>query len=493
MKKYITLITSIALLFLSSCEDHLDLTPESYITSGSFWKTTDDAKGAINGLYAQLRNEASFNLFVWGEARSEMMEGSLAGSLGYDRYYNQFLSVNYSGPSWTNLYTLINQCNLAIKYIPNISFAVESEKNNIIAQAYTMRAYAYYTLVRVFGGVPLRLEAFEAYNPATIQLPRTPKDKIFEQIKADIEKASELFPNNNYPSGRNNWSLPALNALKADVYLWTGKVENGGNDDIQIALDALNEVEKSDKLLLPSYSDIFPYSNKGNKEIIMAIRFYMYEASDQSFAHNMYASNTSDFPSYVPQSVKDIVGIPKSGNGNVWRITKHVRDQFTGDDTRKAATYIDVQSADGSQYYTNYGLKFNGMIDLGIRYFLDDWILYRYADILLMKAEAKNALGQDPTTEMELIRKRAYGTNYNSHVFVNGTKEANDDAILKERLFEFSLEGKRWWDLVRFGKAYELVPALQGKEGQIPILWPLSLDALSREPQVGQTPGYETN
>ena len=108
-----------------------------------------------------------------------------------------------------------------------------------------------------------------------------------------------------------------------------------------------------------------------------------------------------------------------------------------------------------------------------------------------MKAEAKNALGQDPSEEMNLSRKRAYGDNFDKHIFVNRSKELNDDEILKERLLELVFEGKRWWDLIRFGKAFDIVPSLNNKKGQDHmLLWPLSLTVLTREPQVGQTPGW---
>lgn len=491
MKKIITILFILNIAF-SGCESHLDLTPVSYITSGSFWTSKDDVDGALNGLYVKLRNEAVNNLFIWGEARSEMMERSLGGSLGYERYYEQTLSGIYPGPGWDNLYSLINSCNLILKYAPTIDYNTEADKNNALAQAYTMRAYAYFILVRVWGGVPLRTEPLEAYDPTTIQLPRTPKENIFNFIKEDLNKALELFSNNNLPNGRNKWSKPAANALKADIYLWTGKVEQGGNSDIQIALDAINEVQKSDVSLLADFKDIFDYSNKGNKEIIMAVRFFLDESGEQTFPHNMYMSSAADVPTYIPQWQRDIVGIPKPGNGNVWRITKLVRDQFSNDDLRKNATYIDFEGTGQNQYFTNYGLKFNGIVELGVRYFLDDWILYRYADILLMKAEAKNALGQDPSPEINEVRKRAYGANYTNHIYKNSSKEVNDDTILKERLLELTLEGKRWWDLIRFDKVFTLVPRLAGKENErYLLLWPLSSSALSREVLVGQTPGYE--
>jgi len=493
MKKIISISIIISsIIAFSSCENHLDLKPVSYITSGSFWTSKDDVDGALNGLYVKLRNEAANNLFIWGEARSEMMERSLSGSLGYERYYEHTLSSIYPGPSWDNLYALINSCNLILKYAPTVEYNTETKKNDALAQAYTMRAYAYFTLARIWGGVPLRTEPLEAYDPMTIQLPRTAKEDVFTFIKEDLNKALELFSSNSLPNGRNKWSKPSANALKADVYLWTGKVEKGGNNDIQIALDAINNIQKSDVVLLSNFKDIFNYSNKGNKEIIMAVRFFLNESGEQTFSHNMYMSSAADIPAYVPQWQRDIVGIPKPGNGNVWRITKLVRDQFSNDDSRKSATYIDLEGTGQNQYFTNYGLKFNGIVELGTRYFLDDWIIYRYADILLMKAEAKNALGQDPSLEINEIRKRAYGENYPNHMYSNSSRDINDDAILKERLLELALEGKRWWDLVRFDKAFSLVPRLKGREDERYLhLWPLSSDALSKEVLLEQTPGYK--
>jgi hypothetical protein len=354
-----------------------------------------------------------------------------------------------------------------------------------------MRAFLYFLLAKTWGGVPLRIEPTESYNPATIQLPRSPETEVFKLIKHDLDTAIQLFPNNSFPSGRNKWSKPAANTLKGDVYLWTAKRLNGGTADLTTALNALKEVQTADVTLLPNFADIFKYTNKGNKEIIMAIHFDLNESSNQTFAYNMYASSTS-FPSYVPQSQRDSVGVPMAGgNGNVWRVSDVVRNQFSDDDKRRAATYLDIKGSSTGQYYTNYGLKNSGTVSNGVRYLASDYILYRYADVLLMIAEAKNALGQDPSTEINLVRQRAYGANYSNHVFVSGTKEENDSAILKERLFEFALEGKRWWDLVRFGKAFELVPSLAGKESNPGLLyWPAGLSLTTREPLVTETEGW---
>ena len=108
-----------------------------------------------------------------------------------------------------------------------------------------------------------------------------------------------------------------------------------------------------------------------------------------------------------------------------------------------------------------------------------------------MKAEAKNGLGMDPTPEMKEVRERAYGAeNYAAHEFVNGSFEENDEAILQERLFELALECKRWFDLVRFDKAFELVPSLQGRSDPALLYFPIPSSVLSLEPLVEPNTGW---
>ena len=109
-----------------------------------------------------------------------------------------------------------------------------------------------------------------------------------------------------------------------------------------------------------------------------------------------------------------------------------------------------------------------------------------------MKAEVENALGQDPSAEINMIRQRAYGTNYSTHVFVEGSKDQNDSAILKERLLEFCTEGKRWWDLIRFGQAFNLVPSLKGRGSDTYLLlFPIGQTIISLEPLVTENPGWQ--
>ena len=201
-------------------------------------------------------------------------------------------------------------------------------------------------------------------------------------------------------------------------------------------------------------------------------------------------------PSGVTQYTRDFIGINTGGGHSVWSPSALIRDQFTKDDSRRDGSFYEIydyKSPDDSTYFTAAVLKGTGAVNSGgVREYVSDVIIYRYAEVLLMKAEAKNALGQDPSVEINSIRQRAYGDNYNDHIFSSLGKEQNDEVILKERLLELAFEGKRWWDLLRFGKAFEMVPSLQGREGDAYLLlFPIATTTLSLEPLVKQNPGYE--
>lgn len=483
----ISLFSLIISCSMLSCTKDLNLDPVSQISNASFWKTENDANGGLYGMYVRFRGQAQNNLFLWGEARSEVMNRSLAALNGYNYYYDNALDRTNSGPTWQGMYTVVHDANLLLKYVPGIKFSSEASKNAILAQAYTMRAYVYFTMVKTWGDLPLVTEPIEGFSADAIQKERTSKTELFKFIKQDLDAALSLYSANTFSPGRSIWSKPAANALKADVYLWTAKRENGGRPDLNVALAALNDAQTGDVGLLDNYASIFDYGNKGNREILMAVRFQDVEATSTIFS-DMYMSSAF-MTNNTDAATKALIGA--FGGNPYWTVSNGVRAQFTADDLRKQPSFIEIYTTTGT-YYGSIVYKFKGTVIGGARQFLDDVILYRYADILLMKAEVKNALGQDPADEINLVRKRAYGTKYNDHVFVNGTDVQNDEAILKERLLELAFEGKRWWDLVRFGKAFEKVPSLQDRAGQNELLlFPISETTLSLEPKVKQNPGYK--
>ena len=471
------------LSFQTACNKSLELDPTSVITNASFWKTPDDAQGGLTSLYVKQRALASLNLFIWGEARSEVMEwGKVSGTLDYDRYYLNTLNSVSAGPSWQSVYSAINDANLILKYVPAISFNSEKDKNNILAQAYASRAFLYFVLVRTWGDVPIRTEPVEGAEPEVIQKVRSSQADVFALIKEDLETANNLFSDYDFIKSRNYWSKAGLQALKADVYLWTAKRLNGGNTDFQAALTACDEVAKAEVSLLANYADLFKYSNKNNSEVVMSIGNKELEAGNNYF-FNMYSSR---LPNEIDPNTNEVIG--QTAGGMVWTVTDLAKNQFKEGDLRKQASVLDMPSPG---FYPTLILKGRGTLISGVRYYTSDFVIYRYADVLLMKAEAKNALGQDPSTEMNLVRKRAYGDNYEGNKFVNGSKDQNDQAILEERLLELMFEGKRWWDLIRFNKAFELVPTLAGKSDQTHLeYFPISDQVLSLEPLVTQTSGY---
>ncbi len=485
---YIALIGFIG----AGCTKTLELEPISTISTASFWKTEDDANGALRGMYIRLRGVTAANLYLWGEARSQNMKQSVGNDFANLRTFNNTLDPTAAGPDWSTVYRVVNDANLIIKYLPNIDFKTDESRNSALAEAYAMRAYCYFIMARTWGGVPLVIAPTEGYDPDVIYKERTPVSDIFTQIKDDIAQAAGLFATNAFIQGRNRWSKPALNALKGDVYLWTAKRMNGGNEDLTTALTALNDVDGADVALLDDFEQVFEYGNKGNREILMASNFQQFE-SGATFMSNMYIDA---YPPNSDPAAVEIIGALGGGGGNYWTLTDETRNKFKTNDSRRTATYTELYSfeestGDYTKFYGCIQRKFNGFVDAGARLFMDDVVLYRYADVLLMKAEAQNALGQDPSDAINAVRERAFGSDFSGNEFVSGSKEDNDSAILEERLLELLYEGKYWWDILRFDKAPELIPYFQDNPTHTyKYVWPLSLSILSTEPKAVQNPGY---
>ncbi|MFH5833663.1 RagB/SusD family nutrient uptake outer membrane protein [Halalkalibaculum sp. DA384] len=491
MKKLTTIVLlGVGLLTAVSCTEDLQLSPTSTITANSFWENEQDVQGGLNSMYQWFRPQAASNLYIWGGARSEEMSYGLQASEGLERYFENTIDANFAGPDWLRLYTTIYTANLALHEIPDIAFTSEDDKNRALARAHTMRAYVYFILARTWGNVPLVTEPIEGIQgEGSTGKPQADVSEIFQLIKQDLDTALDLFPDDSFPSCRCTWSRPAANALKGNVYLWTAKRMGGGESDLQTALTALQEVQSANVGLLDDFNDIFRYDNKGNQEILMAVHFEDLE-SGSMYNNLMYVRN-DQIPQNVTQESDSLLGL--GGGLNRWGPSETLRNQFTDDDSRKDASFVEVEEVAGNDttLYATAVRKFRGFVNESGRNFMDDVILYRYADVLLMIAEAKNALGQDPSTEINQVRQRAYGDDYTDHVFSNGSQQANDEAILQERLRELAFEGKRWWDLVRFGKAFELVPSLQNRQGQDHLLlWPIPQSTLSLNGELEQNPGY---
>lgn len=500
--KNLSIVTILLAVFLFfSCSETLDLDPISDISTESFWKTESDVSGVIAGVYKLMEGQANGNLFMWGESRSDAMGASVGSAIFVDWYMN-ILTANNSetngiigGLNWLNLYKIIHHCNLILKYTPAIEFADENNKNRYLAEAYSMRAFVYFVMARTWGGVPIITEPVSGESINEVQKGRDSLEDVFKLIKEDVGTAISLFPDNTYEqtNDRACWSLSGAYALQADVHLWTAKKMQGGEADFNVALNACSEIQKSDVSLLSDFGSVFDYENKGNKEVIFAIRRTYEQTSDanSSVYHWMYPT-FSFLPPDIDEDIKQ--KLEPFGAAPFWGPSDNARIMYNEEDKRKDGTIVEIFTyPDGKKtYHSSAAVKYDGTVISGIRYWTDDYIIYRYADVLLMKAEAKNGLNQDPSAEMNEIRKRAYGENYEKHIFVSGDKAYNDQEILAERFRELMFEGKRWWDLIRFDKAFDLVPSLQDRKGQNHLLlFPIPISTISLNDRIVQNPGYE--
>tara|TARA_R110002124_G_scaffold231181_1_gene396428 strand:+ start:20949 stop:22436 length:1488 start_codon:yes stop_codon:yes gene_type:complete len=489
VNKKIYLLGIIVFLFNYSCITPLELAPISSIGANSFWQSEQDATGGVIGMYNQFRDLSNRTLYLMGEARSEVMGHGLQNADYRQKYFENDMNEGNADLDWLQSYRVINYANLVIKNVPNITFPNEGNKKDLLAQAYSMRAFVYFVLAKTWGDVPLITEPVEGYDAETTFQERAAVSTVFDLIKADLDMAVSLFPNNEFENGRSMWSKPAVNTLKGDVYLWTGKTMGGGDADITIALSALNDAKTADLTLLDDYSRVFDFDNKRNNEIIFSVHFNDFEVSNNMFS-DMYINALDLRETYTPETL-DAIGTP--GGFNWWAPSALMRDQFMDEDSRKDGSFYEIYDYEAENpFITSIVVKGSGYTEAGSRIFLDDIVIYRYAELLLLIAEAKNALGQDPSAEINEVRARAYGENFSSYAFTSGSQAENDETILQERLFELAFEGKRWWDLIRFDKAFEKVPSLQGKEGQNHLLvWPITLETISLNSKITQNSGYE--
>lgn len=482
MKNLTISIFFLIALISTGCDDMLDTEPYSIITSQNMWSSESEARAGIAGMYNQFRSTFNdFDFLIYFELRSGFWQTGASGAAQWDDLFNNTPNAT-STPSlnWKEFYKIINSANLAVKYIPEINFGNQEEKDNLLADAYFIRAYTYFSLARIWGDVPLVLSPFESVNDENLYPEKADVNKVFEQIKMDIDMALENIKDES-PRGRVMASQAAINMLKTDVYLWTSKRLNGGTTDLNVANQAVDQVlSNADYSLLENYEQVF--RNDNNNELIFSIYFDVTESSNQYGGRFLFQAGQVD-----SQYRENPVPI---GNSSQWLT---FNDHFVNDYllSTPGDTRAEVNNLDYDRY--RWVNKFLGEIISNTRNDVTDTRIYRYAEAILFKAEILNALNKtsEAVTELNKIAKRAYGVDnfYDSSL----TQAEVDNAILHERLIEFGAEGKSWFDIIRFGKAFELIPSLVGRqneyEGNILVL-PVDLGTITRNPNITQTPGY---
>jgi hypothetical protein len=483
MKYSIILSLLIVAFSFSSCHGDLDISQKSEVSAQSMWQDEGDATSAMYGLYNRFRSTFATNYIAWGEYRTGLWKDGLAGQTARDQVYQNRLAPDHGQANWGDLYTTINAANLILKHTPGISFTDENTKNKVLANAYFVRAFCYYWIGRIWGDAPVLLEGFESDKQEGLFPTRDPADLVFKQVGEDIDAALQIMPAS--VNNRNMASAGALNILKADYNLWMYKVRNAGDAALNNAATAVNAVlNNSNYSLENSFASVF--ENEEGPEIIFA----------WSYIQDEY---TGGYPGdyLVPSqyiSVEYIDNPVKVGSHQQWCFYTEEYKTLLSENENDQRTIVSFEifyddRKDGTFQWIN---KFAGSWVNGTRIFDSDVIVYRYADAILFDAEIKNAKG-DPAGAVEAlnkIAKRAYDTDnqYASSL----SKESIDDAILTERLKEFSAEGKLWWDYIRFNVAFKRNPYLAGRENELNVLlWPISATSINRNPNITQTPGYD--
>jgi len=482
MKSKIILLFIIA-FSLSSCHGDLDIVQKSEVSAQSMWQDEGDAVSAMYGLYNKFRSAFSSNYIYWGEYRTGLWADGLAGQTARDQVYQNQLTPDHERANWKDVYTTINAANLILKYTPNISFADENSKNKVLANAYYVRAFCYYWIGRVWGDAPVLLEGFESDKQEGLFPVRDPADAVFKQVEDDINKASSLMPSS--VNDRNLASLGAINMLKADYYLWVYKVRSGGDDALNNAGTAIgNVLNNSNYSLVNDYASIF--ENEEGPEIIFDWS-YIQDEYTSGYANDYLVPSQYISPEYIENPVK--VGSHQQWcfytDEYITLLTENENDQRTI--VSYETFYDDLK--DGTFRWIN---KFAGSWQSGTRIFDSDVVVYRYAEAILFDAEIKNAKNDKAGAleSLNRIAKRAYGTDnfYSSSL----SKEEVDDAILTERMKEFTAEGKLWWDYIRFNVAFKKNTYLAGRENELNVLlWPVAAESINRNPNIIQTPGYD--
>lgn len=489
MKKIILTLISVFLLsaILPGCKKLLEVNPESSITEAVFFKNENDFEPYVTGIYTSMRRFS--NDIIYGTERSEELVAALNSRFGIA--WSQILTPTSGAINYNNWYKAIGNCNLLLSKIEAFPFASNPDaKKRILAETYCLRAYFYFHLTRIIGDAPLMLDAVVDENVPL--LPRAKATDVLNQIQADLDLAIQnfksigTFSKTGYPS-KYRFAYGSAMALKADAHLWSAKVLSGGDADFNAAIAALTEVEATGLILNADFKNVTGVRGATNTEVALAAYFQRDEIA------NNYGINALPYLIGV-QGALNLAQIPYAqttvnGQGAYQISTKSKALFSDANDKRIPYTWITELQPSGPKI--SWITKYPGTVYPDSRVSDNDIVIYRLADLFLMKAEAYAGINNilKAVEYLNKVRTRANTGDYTASVL----KTDVEKEILDERGRELFFENKRWYDLVRFHKGgtinvYTYVPNLVGKT--TPLFWPLNTTVLANNPNIKQTEGY---
>lgn len=507
IKNIVVLLMATSLFF--GCNDFLDVQPESTLSPGVYWTSKEDADAWRAGVYNQMQRTLRYCWFDWGEYRSDNVRSIGTGEAQTILLNNQLASTVQEGMmSWQELYVTISLCNFGLKYLPpmaegNVGGAAATYQT-YIGECYGMRALMYFYGLRVWGRIPIIPEAVEGLSQP-IYYPRSSINDVRQQIISDIRMAikyvGDITGNTDNNTQKYYLTKSAMYALLTDVYAWFQEYDR--------------VIEVSDTLMMNSnlkwvanatgWKSLFltPVSSTATENIFVMYWNSLEYNSGMGMASRLGSSgNTSN----VGMSQTCFEGvcerynvIARDGSGTVIPTKKSDARWWLCFDTVK---YRDTyQYMNGSPAYANenrnavqFG-KFMPWDQTAVNTYGNGRFIYeaasvcnvqmpiyRYADIMTLRAEALALTGRynEALEILKKVRSRvgytptedADPTNYPAYYDGFANKgEKMQEIILRERQLEFMGEGKRWFDLCRVGKTCFTKPYYDeggGKKPKVP-------------------------
>ncbi|QDH80552.1 RagB/SusD family nutrient uptake outer membrane protein [Echinicola soli] len=423
-KTYICLLAALTFV-ISSCNDWLELQPENNQVSDEYWTNKEEVEAVLGAGYVRLRETMEQQL-VWGEMRGNGLTTGSGAILADIFRINQWdILPGNDFVKWDKFYQVINYANMVIKYAPEVVERDPSFNENVmqsyLSEAYFLRGLAYFYLVRNFRDVPLITEPYMDDQTA-FEVAKSPSNEIFQQIKMDlegaVEYAKEVAPTVWEAKGRaTKWSIYAT---LVDVYLWTEEYDK--------AIAASDAVINSGQLgllegMVNNNNNWYRIFSEGNtNEGIFELQF------------DFDKSQTNNLVSWF-------------GSNQRYSVTEHTVSLF--------ADYDEDIRGEGSSYLDgDFSVwKYLGSeAETGIprTYSDQNWIIYRIADIYLMKAEAMVMKGSGSYDQaVELINQVRERAQISAPVSAASTELEMLGLVMEERGREFVGEGKNWYDILR--------------------------------------------
>jgi hypothetical protein len=446
-------------LFLCGCENVLTTAPESFIGTNNFYQTPAQVDGAVLGAYSYLQTiygaGGTAPMWTMAEMRSDnttyQYNNSNRGSLTVENV-DEFLTTADNVPvlnMWMNSYQAILQTNTVLDRIDVVPYADPAAKSRAIGEMEFLRALHYFNLVRSFGDVPLELHEITTYAGA-FSKQRTPIDSVYQQVIADLVDAIPRLPTKAaLPAAQaGRATRGAASMLLADVYMTRKRFPE--------AVPVLQSVLGMGYSLVTPYEKVFDPAAKNGPESIFEVQY----------AEAVTGRGSTFLLRFIPfNSAKDLVFVSSdNANAGGWNIpTRDMIRAYEPGDLRKAASiafyvksgnaqYTDVAIKDSipyiKKYYHSYGTA--GATN-------DNFPIYRFAETKLLLAEALNEVGQTNAAYPHVndVRARA-----GLPALAPGLGQAAfRDTVIHEQRVELAFEDKRWFQLVRTGRAIPVMNA----------------------------------